>query len=609
MAFTRRIGYDIEDSHQSSPAYVLTFTRYSNRDLVNYKGEKSLATRNPFVVVNDAINVTVSNSKSSPVSTFSCTLKQGDINYLTAVAPGDYVIVNMVNWETKAMQIRERALGQKPINRADDGFKGLFKILNVNMVLNVSDDGMKQYQVQITGRGFDEFNNVLYFNPAMPKAVDDSKGLLFLNAFDNWEDLLKDKEKNNVQFLLKEIIKRTIGQGLKVIDKDTKLNQVLSYQIPVQVANLLGINNGKHIADINKYYFGIWNPSFKSNTGLPSYNGFTSFFQSENAANDGINAFYNTGDGNKLQGSRQIAFQDFQQVKVWSLIQDYSNPVLNESYTCYRLGLDNKVYPTLVVRQKPFSNRSYENFVVNNSNGGTSSDIANNTKFLDLPRWKISPDLIKSINLGRSDSGRINFVQVFSRSQSIDPKFNAAAQIEQGNFFEDKNDVRRNGRKPFIVTCNYDYPGADSELRARQWTLLVADWVLNGHLKMNGSMQTVGIEEPICIGDNLEFDGIVYHIESVSHSIGINNNGIKFFRTNFSLSMGISDKSSDEIPVYSEMDHTDAYTRRLDDSKKEKVLPGFSDTQDLPSRTEGEEINETKQKSFTNPNVSNKGKK
>jgi hypothetical protein len=615
MAFTKNIGSNSIDSHQTSPAYVLTFTRYSNRDIVNYDGEDFLATRKPLVVVSDAISLSVKNSKSSPVSTFNCVLKQGDINYLTAVSPGDYVTVNMVNWEEKAMEIRTRALNGKPVNRVDDGFKGLFKILDVNMVLAVDDNGIKQYQAQVTARGFDEFNNILYFNPALPKAVSDSQGFLFLNAFDNWSDIVQGKEKNNVQELLKEVIKRSIGEGIRVLDKDTPLNQISAYELPSQVATLLNVKGGKTLADINKYYFGIWNTSFRGKTNTSNLNsGFTNFFQPEKPefgpAGSGVISFFDTGKGNKLQGSRQIAFQDFQQVKVWSLIQDYSNPVLNESYTCYRLGPDNHVYPSLVIRQKPFNNRSYENFVMGEGSAG-GDDIANHTKFLDLPRWKVSPSLIKSLNLGRSDSGRINFVQVFSRSLSMDANLNNAAQIAQRNFVEDKKDVRRHGRKPYIVNCNYDYPTSTKKLRARQWALLVADWVFNGHLKMNGTMQTVGIEDNICIGDNLEFDDIVYHIESITHSINLSGDGRKSFRTNLSLSMGISERSNASVPIYAEMDHTDSYTRRLDDhgEGKEGVLPGFSDTQDLPSRELGEEVTETLQESFSNPNRKDKGKK
>lgn len=606
MAYTKKIEQNSTDSHQTNPGYVLTFTRWSNRDTVNYK-ENNLKTRKPLVVVNDAISISVQNNKSSPTPTFSCTLRQGDINYLTAIAPGDYVMVNMLDWQEDAMKIRERAINGKSINRKDDGFKGVFKVSDVNMVLLTSPNGPKQFYVQISARGFDEYNNLLYFNPAMSqeKAL---KGVspLFLNAFSDFEDLLQEPNTNNVQKLAKEVIKRTTGEGLaNILKEGTKLNQIPAYKIPLQMGSLLNLKQAKSMIDLNKHYLGIWQPN---NTG------FSSFFKPDdgNAKDDAKGRFFNTGM--ELQGSRAFVFDNFQNIKVWSLLKDYSNPVLNEAYTCYRLAPDNHVYPSIIVRQKPFSTNHYKKFVDNinkdsDSSGIASNKVSNHTKFLDLPRWKVDAKLIKSLNIGRSDSGRINFVQVFSRSMSINQNFDQALQIEVGNFVEDKKDIIRNGRKPYIVTCNYDYPGADQEFRAKEWAMLVADWLLNGHLKLNGNVKTVGIQDPICVGDNLELDGNVYHIESTSHILQITANGKISFETDLTLSMGVDLKSNSEVPVYGEMDYTDSYTRRKDDYKNEKLTPGFSDTQDLPSRDRGEEKTETKEATFTNPSSVKKGNK
>lgn len=606
MAHTQSIGQNSSDSHQSSPGYVLTFTRFSNRDVYNYKNVGNLETREPLVVVNDAVSISIQNTKSSPAPTFSCVLKQGDLNYLTAIHPGDFVIVNIVNWETKAMEIRGRAIKSSPINKKDDGFKGLFKILDVNMNLSVDPNGEKQYYVQITARGFDEFNNILYFNPALVQETSATGGgLLFLNSFNNFKDLVQSENTNNVQTLVKTIIQRTIGQGFVAQSKsDTKLNQVPAYQIPIQVAKLLNIPNAKTIADINKYYLGIW--SFDSFASKPSssFNGFYDFFNEYEGQNkkDSTKSFFKTKL--PLQGSRQISFQDFQSVSVWSLLQDYSNPTLNESYTCYRIAPDEHVYPSVIVRQKPFNTKHYKN----------KGSVSLHTQYLDLPRWKISSDLILNLNIGRSDQGRINFVQVFSRALSVDANFNAAEQIVSGNFVEDKLDVKRHGRKPYIVTCNYDPPDSKKPTgKAREWAYLISDWVFDGHLKLNGTIQSIGIEEPVCVGDNIELDNVVYHIESVSHTMNISANGVKVFRTNLSLSMGVDSRSTQNTPVYGEMDYTDSVTRRKDDFNKEKLLPGFSDSQDLPTRKDGEEIKETDEASFTNPKapltLKNKGNK
>jgi hypothetical protein len=569
MAFTQNINIE---SDQTSPGYVLTFIRYSNRDTVNYQLSSEI-TRKPFVVVNDAVSVGVHYSKSDPVPTLSCSLKQGDINYLTAVHPGDYVFVNMVNWENKAMEIRQKALAGQPINGKNDGFKGLFKILDVNMALAVGSNGEKNYYVNVTARGFDEFNNVLYFNPALAELTD----IAFLNNFKNWSDKVQTKGSDNVEELVKEAIKRSIGEeSVGAVKGD--LNQVPAYVVPKLVPSLLGLST-RTISGINKYYLGIW----------PAANSYNGFFKLDKGD------FYKTNM--ELAGSKKVSFESFQNVKVWSLLQDFSNHQLNESYTCYRLAPDNRVYPSIVVRQKPFNTNHFENFA---GKEGINKSI-NHTKFLNLPRWKISPDIITSLNIGRSDHGRINFVVVNSKTTSVDPKIQDAAQIVLKNYVADKKDIERNGRKPYIVNCYYDYPGASAEVRSKEWAVLIADWVFNGHLKMNGTIQSMGIQEPICVGDNLELDNVVYHIESITHNIGIDANGSKYFRTNLTLSYGVDLNSNTSIPVYAEMDNTDSFARRKDDFKKEKLLPGFSDSQDWPGRKDGEEIRETKQASFTNP--------
>lgn len=601
MAFTRVIEQNSDDSSQSSPAYLLTFTRFSNRDTLNYKDSSNLSVRKPLVVVNDAIQIQVNTAKNAKSPTFSCRLRAGDINYLTAIAPGDFVTVNMVNWEAKALELRDRALKLLPINRYEDGFKGVFKIFDVRMSLVVAPNGVKQYVYDVTGRAFDELETLIYFNPAI---VDDTKKanpLFFLSSFaEDWKTFIQRKNSNNVQNLLKNLIKSTIGTGTKkTVKGDVPQNKIPRFELPPELGALLKRKGKKlYASDLYNYYLGIWTPknNGKGKVNQKPEQGFNSFFEESQDGN-----FYDTGKGkkNELQGSRQIAVQDFQNVQAWSLLKNYSNPVLNETYATFRVAPDGNVYPSLVIRQKPFNNRVYLK----------SSKISPHTQFLDVPRWKISPNIITAFNIGRSNSARVNFIQVFTRSLSVDPRFDQAAQIEQENYLADEKDIVRNGMKPYIASCNFDYPNSDTEIKAREWALLVGDWLSNGHLKLNGQITSVGIEEPVCIGDNLEINRVVYQIESVNHVMSISADGQKNFRTTISLSMGIDERSTKNVPVYGEMEHTDTLAKRKDDYKNENMLPGFSDTQDILGRNRGEEIEETKQKNFTNPTSLNKGKK
>ena len=101
-AYVKDILANSVDSHQTSPGYVLTIVRWSNRDTLNYNSPLSPSTfdtRRPLTVINDAITVTVSNTKAGLSPTMTAILKGGDLNYKTAVHAGDYIFVNMLNWE------------------------------------------------------------------------------------------------------------------------------------------------------------------------------------------------------------------------------------------------------------------------------------------------------------------------------------------------------------------------------------------------------------------------------------------------------------------------------------------------------------------------------
>jgi hypothetical protein len=152
-----------------------------------------------------------------------------------------------------------------------------------------------------------------------------------------------------------------------------------------------------------------------------------------------------------------------------------------------------------------------------------------------------------------------------------------------------------------------DYPTSEDKKSptntlAKTWTHLVADWVINGHLKECGTFTCVGLQDNICVGDNLEFDGTVYHIEGVNHAFQVNPNGIKTFQTTISVSYGIDARSDSSNLYFTEMQYTDRLTRSQEDYKNNQLLPGFSDTQDIMGRVNGEEIKKTQETPFQKPN-------
>jgi len=609
--YTKKINPNSIDSHQTNAGYLMTFIRFSNRDTFNYTTPPD-EVRRPLVVYNDAVNVTVSNSKQGVTASMSATLKAGDINYATAIASGDFVFVNMVDWEDKVSiindkgqdvqpnSLRSRAASGQAINKYSDGFKGVFKVQKVNKVLKTDPNtGTKVYYFQIQAFGFTELNTVIYYDPQIYGRLGGNLRL-FMQQFNKWWD--GDLKKNyNIQKVLPTLINALLGQGRK--DPNTKVPTapVTHFKLPTTVGSLLGVKGSSlHAIDIYNFYLGVWGSSKGGNQVQPQ-DGFNPNMENR----DGLPENY-FSTKTKLQGNKVVDAEYWNNVKIWSILQKYSNPLINEMYTTYKVNPNGSVMPSLVIRQKPFTSDHFNSPLQAKSKKGSLNKKWISSKYMEMPRWSINPSLVYDFELGKDEAARINFVQVYTRTVAANDARNRARQAGTGNFVFDAEDVQRHGLKPFLATADYDYPEkADNKAtKGKEWAELVGDWVINGHLRESGTIVCQGIEEPISVGDNVEFNGIIYHIEAVTHNISINGmTGKKTFRTNLSVSFGTDPRSNDSRPVYAEMENTDSYAERLEDWEYgERILPGFSDTQHIAgatSRRDGEEVKETPQKSYT----------
>lgn len=594
-AYTKYIGKNTEDSHQISPHWVITFTRFNTRDTKNYKelGPKKFEpVRKPLVVENDCIAVSVSTSKTNPTPNATITLASGDLNYGTAVAPGDFVIVNMVNSSDQAREIRDRAVSEKPINRVGDGFKGVFKINSVNKIVNVDPaTGMKTLRYQVTAYGFTEFNNIIYYNPTLGNSI--NKDVLTYQINEKLLSVLNSKK--NIQEVLEILPNIIIGNGrVNATGPKVLSTKKEPYIIPQSVFKLLGLK-GTNAVDMYRMMVGTWNN--KTSTSGSIAQGFNPSYENKGGVQrvgaDKSAKF-------TLSGRIPIQTTPLTNVRLLDLLKRYSNELINEMYFCYRVDKDtNSIIPKVVIRQKPF----------NTEHGKDNKPLAG-TRFLTLPRWKISADLIYNLNISKNESLRFNFVHIIGTTgnPAVDGANLAFQNAEKGTVVADELDIQRHGLRPYTSVSNFDWPSSDNRTSyAPEWAALCFDWVYGGHLKANGKITTVGIVDDICIGDNLELQDTVYHIEAINHVCSISANGVKSFRTNITLTHGVDKRSSKDGPVYPEMDYTDTLTdRNRDYEQGYGILPGFSDTQDIRGRVQGEEQKETPEKSYTKSGIKNK---
>lgn len=605
MAYVHEVNQSSNDSHQVSPGWMLTFIRWANRSPHEIKGIDPQKTLEPLVVISDCISVSVSSSKASHTPHMAAVLVSTDINYLAAVAPGDFVFVNMVDFDTQINQdlyVRANSANPKPINGINDGFKGLFKVQSVRRNVQVDQDGSRQVIFTIDGYAFTEFNNSIYFTPSL---VDKSefKDLLFVsNINERWTQIYKQGRINLVQELVQFFIDSFLGQGVspksskvKINNKTIQKNFNTHFFVPRSVGALLGQPDANAAKDLYVMMYGIQkydNSAESPDVGfLPS--GLAGAAPSENRN-------YNAGP--PCQGKSLPRAEYWNQTPVWSIIQQYLNSPINECYNAFKIAPTGDVMPTFTMRQIPFSSESYHGL---------------STKFLNLPRWKISTKMILSADVGRDEAARLNFVQVFGVLSDGNNQSSAISfQNAQGNYDYDPKDIPRSGLRPYVITSNFDYANSGSVniSQATGWAKLMGDALIGGHLKLNGTVTCFGIQEPISPGDNLELEGVVYHIESVSHQSKIDGNGSKSFLTVLELSHGVAESSTAQAYYYPQMDLNQAEDERERQYAIDGGLyDGYSDTQFLPSRPDGVKkpknsntLNDSKEK--INDIVSGKGK-
>jgi hypothetical protein len=589
--------------HQTSPAHVLTFVRWAERDTIRTRPSKDVSyqtTRGvPLVVENDCIQLDVASNKGTLTPSMSATLLMTDVNYETALAPGDFVFVNILNWETTAKDVAKRATDEKPINGPTDGFKGMFKIQSVRKTIAVTNpqSGAKSVVIKITGFAFTEFNNTIYFNDQLFSKEERESNLLFLkNLKEDWISIVKalrGSQDSNLQDLIKFLIDSFIGLGVNETDSLSVPHKNFNthFYMPSMVGNLLGIPTVKAAKDIYTYVFGLQDYSGNATSISQGMNPSRLKKQERN--------FWTTRE--KCKGYFVPASGMWNNEKAWSILNQYVNPPLNELYTCFKISPNGSVMPTVIFRQAPFTKEDFDNMLKNKQENRIKLPV---TRFMTLPRWKIDPAMVINMDIGRDEAARINFVQ-YTGNSFIGAGRTAMDAIASGNYLYDIEDVKRNGLKPAMFTTPFDVSPNSNGSMSPAWAKIIGDFLIGGHLLMNGTLACAGIEDPIAVGDNLEFDGVVYHIEQVMHRSSITPDGIKSFRTTISISHGISVDSEMGNTKYAEMSYPHAYDNRAVDWENNQILPGVSEAQDITGREKSkmEHIKNKDEGSFVQPDI------
>lgn len=572
------IDINTKDSHQTSPGWLLTFLTWgdpSPKDITNgltlnkRPGEKrnkvnkkkwdayeqqqsdinNKSRQNSVLVVDsDCVSLIISHGKDSLTGSAQMVLKGGKYNYLATIFPGDYVLVNIKDHLDLLKDIKNRAENlSSPINTTEDGFKGIYKVQSVKEKLSMDENsGTKIVEYHIAANSFTELDNSIYF---VPPLTQDGAAPSILNSLKQLSYRFRNITKTiqSVQYIIAGLVELVLGSGPSEEGKRTKTNGLKSpndfFLLPPKLSSLMGVN-GTKFSQIFRYYFGI--QVYDQSANKYGHQAFdlekTKQFSPRTTSNKDFEGFYFSAKPVTGQGILRPEF--FNQVSGWSIFKSYQNPIANEMFTSFRSSVYNGrslVLPTITLRQYPFSSPKIK-----------KTTLRPITPFLSLPRWVISPNMIKNMDIGRDNAARINFVQVFGISYGYGVSGQLIAkQISQGtNVVSDDLDIKRSGLKPTVMTSTFETTNGKDDISTPFWAQLQGDIKIGSHMKLGGTVSCNGIEEPIAIGDNAQIDNIVYHIETVTHECRVAQSGQRIFKTYLGLSHGVDATSNGDFTVY-----------------------------------------------------------
>jgi hypothetical protein len=243
--------------------------------------------------------------------------------------------------------------------------------------------------------------------------------------------------------------RQTTGGGATEGDDGKVTEAPFAYLVPKEVGDLLGKESSDvskaggilAYADIMELVFGV--QKYES-TSADDVGVFTPTIDTDNELTRGNHRF----TGIDMMGSFLPLMPSFDNSPLWSVLQQYLNPVINEMYTCLRINERGKVVPTMVLRQIPFTTDVLANKI---EHSASTDGLPPYTAFSNLPQWVLPGVLVESFDIGRSDANRCNFVHVYGQNADIANNVPITSQIVLNPPIRDDLDIQRSGLHSFMA--------------------------------------------------------------------------------------------------------------------------------------------------------------
>lgn len=266
----------------------------------------------------------------------------------------------------------------------------------------------------------------------------------------------------------------------------------------------------------------------------------------------------------------------------WQVLQQNFNEVTSELVADVRFEGDN---PQLVLynRVKPFAISPSVDHVIkddyyiqNNSTDGSARltevdaeskvDVVarNFSQFKNLRTIELSSDDVIMSSFGTNWRDKINFVEIqLDQSMIFNEEYSAAIKLDSQ--FYDSRSISRDGLRrlsmPTLYVPTNKEGSAPDPIAAFAYKYLLKEWFFNTHIMLNGTLNLVGQDKYIQVGDNIKINAkvldinrnfnidqkntsgqtavyLLAHVESIGHTMEYERNG-RVFHTIVNFVRGI----------------------------------------------------------------------
>jgi len=572
-----------------SPHWALAFARFANP--ITYDPSKHASIgggasaayaerdpHNPLIVddTGDCVSLSVSADKDSHTSSMQATLLDSGVKYTNEILPGDWVVAFMVYSQNELKALTRDLKARVEVNTWDSGLKFVGRVSSIQKSVTVSPDGTRRSVYSLSCVAFGELDSTVMYYPQL--AFDD-KGSIATSMY-RFSPLIGSMVKGDESdefgaldpnTLIPKLMTSLFGVGVWAGNSDIgpKLSPNQAYIVPSTICKWFGVttDEGK-FSDLMRVLIGVQKYSTAANaTNLTKGNRPGKlFWPDEVTTRDSAYA-----SSFPVSGTFPATEIPPTTTSAWSFISNYVASPVNEATVGLRPDEEGNIYPFLTVRQTPYTSEvgkafNLEDFQVEQEsvrerNADQTKSGPNSmpptdfpqyiersnvwgrlptTRFLELPRWVVPDALLTESTIGRSDSLRQNLVYVYGTGPGV--AIDEYQQFVNSPPIVDELDVMRNGIRPYMPSVNCFL--VQALMIPLDWRELMADIVMGQHLTLSGSLSTYGIRSPIAPGDNIEFQDVIYHIQSVSHACSIDPGGMRNWNTRFSLARGMVDGSA-----------------------------------------------------------------